>query len=126
MATFASTVLTKRTGATTTTFAPSGVGAGVGYLRDASATYSLFGAYLTMSQVYQGNARRTRVRATVPQISDDGRSIVSRPWAEVQLWVPEGTLLTDVNDLVGYVNAATADTLTNLDDLLVGGEGVYS
>lgn len=124
MATFISTVLAKRTGATTTTFTPTGISGGVANFR-APATLAWYGPYLTASQFLNGIDRRTKVRVGIPQMSTDGLMVRARPYGEISMFVPEGTLQTDVNDLVGYMNALTATGLTNFNDILVAGSGVY-
>jgi hypothetical protein len=125
MATFISTVLTQRTGATTKTFTPTGISNGIGTFRDASATYSWLGSFLTARQSNQGNRRLTSVRVTVPQLDADGLQVLSRPYGQIELYIPEGTLQTDVNDIVGYLNALSATSLTNFDDIFVDGSGVF-
>lgn len=124
MATFTSTTLTKRTGATTTVFTPMELSQDVGYLRE-SATLAGFGPYLSMRQSYSGNARRTSVRVGVPQLDADGKLVLHRPVGSIELFIPNGTLQTDVDDIVGYLNALTATGVTNFNDLLVNGVGVY-
>lgn len=125
MATFVSTTLTKRTGATTTVFAPSGVSGGISYLR-ASASYAYAAPFISASAIdpINGGVRRTRVRVTIPQL-DANDLVIGRPYGEVSLVVPESTLQTDIDDLVGYLNALTASSLTNFNDVLVNGVGMY-
>ena len=125
MATFVSTTLTRRTGATTTVFTPSTVqndGSGVLY---ATGSLAGFGSYLNIKSARASNARRTTLRVGVPQLDSAGKVILYRPWAEVDLYIPDGTLQADVNDLVGYLNALTATGLTHANDILVNGAGVY-
>lgn len=128
MATFVPTTLTKRTGATTTVFSPAVIASNVGRLR-APGTVSGFVPELTLRSVRSGNnSRKTTMRIQIPQVESLGVSVPflkSLPWGEVNLWIPDGTLQTDVNDLVGYINAATATGVTNLNAILVNGEGVY-
>ncbi len=124
MATFVTTTLTKRTGATTTVFSPSGFQNRIGYLR-APGTLTFLTPTLTMSSETSPSGRRTQVRVTIPQLSADGLSVTSRPSGLIDLFIPEGTLQTDVNDLVGYLNALSATGLANANDLLVNGIGVY-
>lgn len=123
MSTFVSTVLTKRTGATTTTFSPSGLDGSFGYFR-ASGTHALNGASIRVEQKVKDTFRRTAVRILVPQLDSDG-NITSRPAMDIALYVPAGALLTDVNDIVGYANALTATGLSNFNDILVNGVGMY-
>lgn len=126
MATFISTTLTKRTGATTTVFAPGTIlPDGTGQLL-ASGSIAGLVPQLELSSRRSANARRTRVSVTLPQFSAvEPNVVLYRPRAVLELYVPDGTLQTDVNDLVGYLNAATATGLTNLNAILVNGEGVY-
>jgi len=74
-----------------------------------------------------GYTRRTSFRVVIPQVDDSGSIpvVVSRPSAELNVYVPEGVLATDVDDLIGYINALTASGLVNADDILVNGAGVY-
>lgn len=123
MSTFVSTTLTKRTGATTTVFTPSGIDSGFGYFR-ASGTHALNGPSLRVEQKVRDSYRRTSVRVLVPQLDSDGR-IISRPAADMSLYVPAGALQTDVDDIVGYLNALTASSLTHFNEILVDGVGLY-
>lgn len=126
MATFISTTLTKRTGATTTVFAPGLInsdGTGVFFATSALAG---FGPRMELRSWRVTNGRNARVKVTVPQLSPvDTTSVLYRPYGQVDLYIPDGTLQTDVNDIVGYINAACASGLTNLNDILVNGAGVY-
>lgn len=123
MSTFTSTTLTKRTGATTTVFDPSGLDGSFGFFR-ASGSYSLTGPSIRVEQKVKDTYRRTAVRVLLPQLDADGR-IVARPAADLSLYIPAGTLATDIDDIVGYVNALTATSLSNFDDILVNGVGLY-
>jgi hypothetical protein len=124
MATFVDTTLTKRTGATTTVFEPRGIDNGVAYLRSA-ADYSFAGHYLTVSQKVANTSRRTVVRVGIPQLDSSGLVVLSKPFAQLEMFIPEATKQSDVNDLVGYLNALTATGLTNFNDILVEGVGIY-
>jgi hypothetical protein len=127
MATFISTTLDKRTGATTSVFAPSSKQGDHGILAVAG-TYAGLTPELRISSRVAGNGTRTaKVRITVPQIeaSGDFPIVKSRPYIEATLVVPVGTLATDVDDLVGYLNDALSTGTTNINDLMVGGVGVY-
>lgn len=124
MATFTSTTLTKRTGATSTTFVPMELSNDVGYLRESAASAG-FGPYISMKQVYAGNARRTTVRVGIPQLNSSGDAVLYRPSGMMELYIPNGTVQTDVDDIVGYLNALSATGVTNFNDLLVNGVGVY-
>lgn len=126
MATFISTTLTKRTGSGTTVFSPNVIVGGVGILYG-PGSYAGFTPQLTLQSSRASNARRTRVRIVVPQVDVSGPLpvLASKPSFEAVLYVPDGTLQTDVNDLVGYMGAACASGLANLNNLLVNGEGVY-
>lgn len=126
MATFVSTTLTKRTGATTTVFTPTTIQPdGTGVLFSAGLAAGL-GTRLEISSARSGNGRKARVYVQIPQLTAVAPySVVSRPAGYVDLWIPDGTAQSDVNDLVGYINALTASGLTNLNDILVSGAGVY-
>lgn len=126
MATFITTTLTKRTGATTTAFAPSTIQPNGAGLLLASGTIAGLSPYLELSSRRSANARQTRVVVGVPQLSAVQPNVVLyRPRIVMEMYIPDGTLQTDVNDLVGYLNAATASGLTNLNAILVNGEGVF-
>lgn len=126
MATFLSTTLTKRTGSTTTVFSPGNIGPdGTGYL-SAGSTYSGLSPRLDLKSWRSAQGRNAKCRLTIPQLSPvDTTTVLYRPYGQVELYIPDGTLQTDVNDLVGYLNALTASGLTNLNAILVNGEGVY-
>jgi len=123
MSTFVSTVLTKRTGATTTTFSPSGIDGSFGYFR-ASSSYALNGPSIRIEQKVKDTFRRTAVRILIPQIDANGL-IVARPAVDFSVYVPAGTVSDDVNDIVGYLNALTDSSLSNFNEMLVAGAGVY-
>lgn len=124
MATFVQTTLTKRTGATTTVFNVS-TRQGNTYRWGASA--SVFGheRYIEASSVGNASGRRTKVRVGIPQIDTASESILSKPWGLVDLYIPGGTALTDIDDIVGYLHALTASGLTNFDDILVNSVGIF-
>lgn len=124
MATFTSTTLTKRTGATTSVFVPQGIEGGLGTFR-VSSTQTDFGPWMTAQSMFNNGSRRTKVRVCVPQLDTTGLVQLSKPYAELYMFVPSGTKQTDVNDLVGYINALSASGLTNFNDILVNGAGVY-
>jgi len=123
MSTFISTVLTKRTGATTTTFDPSGSDGSFGFFR-ASGSYALNGPSIRVEQKVKDTYRRTAVRILLPQLDSNGM-VVSRPAMDIALYIPSGTLVTDVDDLVGYGNALLASGLTNFNEIIVDGVGLY-
>lgn len=123
MSTFTSTTLTKRTGATTTVFDPAGLDSGFAFLR-ASGTHVLNGPSIRIEQKVRDTYRRTSIRVLVPQLDSDGK-IISRPAADLSVYAPAGALATDIDDIVGYINALTATSLTNFDSILVDGVGVY-
>lgn len=122
MSTFTSTTLAKRTGATTTVFNPSGVASGYHYLR-ASGASALTGPYIRCKQVVTNDYRRADIRLVIPEIVSG--SVVRRPAVDLSLYVPAGSPSDDVNDLIGYIEALTSDSLTNFDSFLVGGVGMY-
>lgn len=123
MATFIDTTLTKRSG-TTTIFNPSGKSNNVATFRESSSTYG-HGAYMTVQSKWSANSRRTKVAITVPTIDSNGENIIGRPTIEINMYVPEGTSATDIDDLVGYAEAMCASALANANDILVDGVGVY-
>jgi hypothetical protein len=122
MSTFTSTTLAKRTGATTTDFLPSGVASGYHYLR-ASGASVLTGPYLRCKQVITNDYRRADIRLVIPEL--DNGAIVRRPAVDLSLYVPAGSSSDNVNDMVGYIEALTSDSLTNFDSFLVAGVGMY-
>lgn len=124
MATFITTTLAKRTGATTTVFVPGVKSDNTGYLYEA-ATLAGFGRSLIMEAARTRLGRKTMLVFRVPQLSDDGLSVLRFAQAKLELLVPDGIPTDSVNDIVGYVNAGTATALTSLNGLLVNGEGVY-
>ena len=102
----------------------------VGKLYPTGATLSGISPELMLITSTSGGARRTRVRVTIPQVETEGGSldrayVKSRPYGEINLYIPTGTLQTDVNDIVGYINAACSLGVTNLNDILVNGIAVY-
>jgi len=123
MSTFVSTTLTRRTGATTTAFEPAGVAKGYHFLR-ASGASALSGPFVRVSQDINDAYRRSTMRIVVPQLDSNGM-VFARPAADVALYIPFGSANDDVNDLVGYLNALTATSLTNFDSFLVDGVGMY-
>lgn len=125
MATFTSTTLTKRTGNTTTVFTPGTINKdGTGVLFGPGTIAGLT-PRLEISSSRSAAGRRSKIWVTLPQLSAvEPSQVLYRPYGQVELWIPDGTLQSDVNDLVGYLNAATASGLANLNDLLVNGQGV--
>lgn len=123
MATFTSTTLTKRTGATTTIFEPSAIDGGWSYFR-ASGAQALNGPSIRCRQSVNDRSRRTDVRVAIPQLDSNGL-IISRPAIDLSMYVPSGADNDQINDLVGYLNALTASSLTNFDSFLVEGVGMY-
>lgn len=126
MATFVSTTLAKRTGATTTVFSPATIASNVGYLT-APGTYAQLVPQMSLKSIRAAGARRSTVRFVIPQVdtTNDIPLVGGRPAFEAVLYVPDGTLLSDVNDLVGYMHAALDSGKANINDILVNGIGVY-
>jgi len=124
MATFISTTLAKRTGATTTVFAPGTTSGNSGVLFE-SSTLAGYGAQLQLAASRSNDLRRSTVTFKIPMLSADGLSILRYAQAKLEIVVPDGMLQTSVDDLIGYVNAATNPALTNLNDILVDGDGIY-
>lgn len=122
--TFVNTTLTKRTGATTTVFAPTQIDVNWAYWH-ASGSLSGFGRYIAGSVKRNNSVRRTSVRVGIPQLNTDGNAVLYRPTAQIDLIIPDGTVQNDVNDLVGYLNALTASGLTNFNSIFVDGVGIY-
>lgn len=129
MATFVSTTLAKRTGATTTIFSPMGIDGGVATLADASAAYQRLGSNITMSSKRTGNNKRiTRIRVSIPLVDQSPSGVpfhVSSAVADISITVPDGTPNSNINDLAGYVEKIFASATTNFNDLIVDGEGVW-
>lgn len=126
MATFISTTLAKRTGATTTVFAPATIQPNGSGLLLASGAIAGLTSFIEIGSRRSATARHTRVSIGIPQLDPVNTTTVRyRPRISLEMYIPDGTLQTDVNDLVGYLNAATASGLANLNSLLVVGEGVY-
>lgn len=123
MSTFTSTTLTKRTGAGTTEFFPSGNDGSFSYFR-ASGTSALNGPSIRVEQKIRDSFRRTAVRMLVPQLDANGL-ITMRPAVDLSVYIPAGTVTTDVNDIVGYMHALTDPTLANFNAILVDGVGIY-
>lgn len=128
MATFVSTTLAKRSG-TNTVFGPQTIEAGVGTLAESGSFQSGYSHRFTMSSRRSGgNKRITRLKFAVPLLDVTNPSIpikISECTAELVVNVPDGTPTANVNDLIGYVGAACATGVTNLNAVLVTGEGVY-
>lgn len=129
MATFVSTTLTRRTGASTTVFNPLGIDGGLGTLGDTSVSNQRLGASVTMSSKRTGsNKRITRVRVSVPLVDSSNPAVpvlVSAAYADIALTVPDGTPTANINDLVGYCEKVFASATANFNSLLVNGEGVW-
>jgi hypothetical protein len=78
-----------------------------------------------MSAEYSGGRRKTSLTFTVPQLTDDGLSVLRFVQAKLELIVPDGSPQADVDDIIGYIESGTAVAKANLNDLLVDGEGVW-
>lgn len=128
MATFVATTLARRSGGTMA-FSPRDIAGGVGVLRNVSGLYEGLAPSMSLSVKRQTNNRRTsRMKIVVPQVDDsnpDAPILKREAFAELVISVPDGMLVADVNDLVGYIEKATATAVTNLNAILVNGEGVY-
>lgn len=129
MATFVSTTLARRTGATTTIFNPLGIDGGLGTLADTTLSSQRLSNNITMSSKRSGsNKRVTRIRVSVPLVDSSNPAVpvlVSTAFADITLTVPDGTPTANVNDLVGYCEKVCATACTNFNDLLVNGQGVW-
>lgn len=128
MATFITTTLAKRSTGNTV-FSPSTIEGGVGLLSNNAGTFTASAEKLSISSKrVSGNKRVTRMRIVVPQVDDSNPAVprfVREAVAELVLTVPDGMARTDVDNLVGYVEKACASAVTNLNAILVNGEGVY-
>lgn len=128
MATFIATTLTKRTGATTTVFSPSDVDKNGWHHLLAAATYAQYARRISIKSDRVSNGRRAFLELGIPQVTVDADGKPTKRGAimcRTELYVPDGALLTDVDDVVGYLHAATNSSMTNIDDFLVNGVGAY-
>lgn len=126
MATMVSTTLAKRSGSNTV-FTPKGVFNRVGLLAS-PATFAEQSHTMEIKAERPGSRRVSRVRFTIPQLDTsnaDNPKVVRSGWAEVTVSIPDGFPVASINDLVGYIEKATAAAVTNVNDLLVNGDGVY-
>jgi hypothetical protein len=131
MATFISTVLNNRTSSADVTFNPKVKDGRVGYL-EVNGDYQGLNDRMSMSSALSSAKKRTTtvkfyvpLNRTVASGETQVPMLISTAVATLTVEVPDGTPTADVNDLVGYVNAFTASTLDNGNDLLVNGVGVY-
>lgn len=127
MATMTSTTLARRSGGTTT-FAPMGVSGNVGVLAASSNYAGIANRIELRSSRTSGSRRISNLRIVIPQVDNtnvDNPIVVREAYAELTINVPNGYPTSNVNDLVGFIEAAVATTVTNLDDFLVDGVGVY-
>lgn len=127
MATLVQTTLARRAGGSTI-FTPMGVENGIGLLAE-TGTFQKQNPSMTISKKTSGGGRRTsQVRFALPQVdvSVPARPVVIRTATlDVIVTVPDGYPSTLTNDLVGWAEKALATGVTNIDDLLVDGVGVY-
>lgn len=127
MATFVSTTLARRVGGSTV-FAPKVIEGGIGYLAESGLFESITPRITVSSRRTSGNRRVTRVRVAIPQVDDtnaDVPSVVRSAFADLTLTVPDGYPVSDVNDIVGFIEKLCATSVTNFNAILVNGEGVY-
>lgn len=129
MATFVSTTLARRTGATTTIFNPLGIDGGLGTLADTTLASQRLSNNITVSSKRSGsNKRVTRIRVSVPLVDSSNPAVpvlVSTAFADLIITVPDGTPTANVNDLSGYCEKVFASATTNFNDLIVNGQGVW-
>lgn len=129
MATFISTTLVKRTGASTTVFTPMGIDGSVGTLSDSSAAIQRLGNTITMSSRRSGAKRVSKIKVLVPLVDSTtvpaAPKLLSTAFAELTITIPDGTPTANANDLVGYLEKICASATVNFDSLLVKGEGVW-
>lgn len=127
MATLVTTTLARRSGGNTV-FQPLGVEGGVGRLGEASTFQRLQPSMSISAKHSSGGRRTTQLRFAVPQVdtSDPNNpALVRVAYVDVIVSVPDGYPTTAVNDLIGFVEKGTATAVTNLNDLLVNGVGVF-
>lgn len=127
MATLVATTLATRSGGSIT-FNPRGADSGVGRL-SVDGTFQNQTPSLTMStKRTRGGRRVTQVRFAAPQVdvTDVNNPIlINSAFVDVIVTVPDGYPTSKVNDLVGWVEKGTAAAITNLNSVLVNGEGVW-
>lgn len=127
MATLVTTALARRSSGTTT-FTPLGIENGIGYLGESGAFQRQSPSMTISKKTSAGNRRTSQVRFSLPQVDT---TIVSNPTVvrtatiDVIITVPDGYPTALVNDLVGWAEKALAKPVTNIDDLLVTGAGVF-
>lgn len=131
MATFIDTTLTRRSKSDKVIFSPRVKDGRVGYL-EVNGNYQGLGDRMSMSSTLSSAKKRTTtvkfyvpLNRTVASGDNQVPLLISTAVATLTIEVPDGTPTSDVNDLVGFVNGFTAATLTNGNDLLVNGVGVY-
>lgn len=124
MSTFVTTSLLNRTDDSNVQFEPRTISNGVGMLLVPSALAG-FGDTMKVASRRAGAMRFTSLHFQVPLFSDDDRYVIRYCQAKLDLAVPDGMPHTHVNNLVGYVHEATDSAQANVDQLLVGGVGVY-
>lgn len=129
MSTIVATTLNKRTGAGTTVFSPYTVEKdGTARLKAPSSTFAHLAPELALKSWRTGNGRRAICQVAIPQVTVDSDGLPTKRGtisAKLEIYVPDSAVQTDVNDIVGYVESALAVTVTNIDDILVDGVGVY-
>lgn len=129
LATFVSTTLQRRTGATNVVFAPQTIEGGIGTLAESGSYQSGYSSRFSISSKRTGNSKRvTRLKFAVPLVDTTTWAFpqkLSECTAELVVTIPDGTPTANVNDLIGYVEKACASTVVNLNAVLVTGEGVY-
>lgn len=127
MATLVATTLATRSGGNTV-FNPRGDIDGVGRL-SVDGTFQNQNPSLTMStKRTRGGRRVTQLRFAAPLVDDtnpDVPVVKSSAFVDVIVTVPDGFPTARVNDLVGWVEKGTATAITNLNAVLVNGEGVW-
>jgi hypothetical protein len=94
-------------------------------LREVNTTEGFGPSIELASKVTGNNVRIVTYNFRVPQIASGGETILREVKAELKLFVPFGSLQSDVDDIVGYVNGMTASGTTNSNDILVGGVGIF-
>ena len=131
MATFISTTLNNRKSASNVVFNPKVKDGRVGYL-EVNGDFQGLSDRMSMSSALSSAKKRTTtvkfyvpLNRTVASGATQVPMLISTAVATLTLEVPDGTPTADVNSLVGYVNAFTASSLVNGNDLLVNGVGVY-
>lgn len=127
MATLVTTTLARRS-AGTTSFTPLGIENSIGYLGESGAFQRQSPTMTISKKTSAGNRRTSQVRFSLPQVDTTNvvnPTVVRTATVDVIVTVPDGYPTASVNDLVGWAEKALAGSVTNVNDLLVNGAGVF-